>query len=219
MSDVTWTPTTIPLRALTPWERNPKRISKTHAARLLELWDELGQFQTIAIGPAGEVYDGHQRLSVLKAAHGGKYEVTALQASRALTEKERERVTIAAHVGTTGQFDWDALSGWDAGDLRAWGFDQDLLSEWRNGMAALIEMTQVDVIGEDVDGDSTRETNNMSLIGKGENVGFHFGDIMVTLPREVYNRMWLIVDDPALPDRRAGVMRVLEAGLADIGID
>ena len=32
MSDVTWTPTTIPLRALTPWERNPKRISKTHAA-------------------------------------------------------------------------------------------------------------------------------------------------------------------------------------------
>ena len=140
MSDVTWTPTTIPLRALTPWERNPKRISKTHAARLLELWDELGQFQTIAIGPAGEVYDGHQRLSVLLAAHGGKYEVQALQASRALTEKERERVTIAAHVGTVGQFNWEDLSGWDAGDLQSWGFDTETLAGWNLDAMNLREM-------------------------------------------------------------------------------
>lgn len=140
MSDVTWTPTTIPLRALTPWERNPKRISKTHAARLLELWDELGQFQTIAIGPAGEVYDGHQRLSVLKAAHGGKYEVTALQSSRALSEKEREKLTIAAHVGTTGQFNWEDLSGWDAGDLQSWGFDTETLTNWQTDIGALRTM-------------------------------------------------------------------------------
>jgi len=140
MSDVTWTPTTIPLRALTPWERNPKRISKTHAARLLDLWQRLGQFQTIAIGPAGEVYDGHQRLSVLKAAHGGKYEVQALQSSRALTEKEREELTVAAHVGTTGQFDWDALSGWDVGDLQSWGFDTETLANWQTDIGALRTM-------------------------------------------------------------------------------
>lgn len=142
MSDITWTPTTIPLRALTPWERNPKRISKTHAARLLELWDELGQFQTIAIGPAGEVYDGHQRLSVLKAAHGGKYEVTALQSSRALSEKEREKLTVAAHVGTTGQFNWEDLSGWDAGDLQRWGFDGELLAGWQTDIGALRTMIE-----------------------------------------------------------------------------
>jgi len=148
MSDVTWTPTTIPLRALTPWERNPKRISKTHAARLLELWERLGQFQTIAIGPAGEVYDGHQRLSVLKAAHGGKYEVQALQSSRALTEKEREELTVAAHVGTVGQFSWDALSGWDAGDLQAWGFDGELLAGWQTDIGALRTMLAVeDMLG------------------------------------------------------------------------
>ena len=66
---------TIALSKLKPWERNPKRISKAHAARLLDLWERLGQFQTIAIGPGGEVYDGHQRLSVLKAKHGGGYVV------------------------------------------------------------------------------------------------------------------------------------------------
>jgi len=140
MSDVTWTPTTIPLRSLTPWERNPKRISKTHAARLLDLWERLGQFQTIAIGPAGEVYDGHQRLSVLKAAHGGKYEVQALQSSRALTEKEREELTVAAHVGTTGQFNWEDLSGWDAGDLQSWGFDTETLTNWQTDIGALRTM-------------------------------------------------------------------------------
>ena len=145
MTETTWTATTIALSKLKPWERNPKRISKAHAARLLELWDELGQFQTIAIGPAGEVYDGHQRLSVLKAAHGGKYEVTALQSSRPLSEKEREKLTVAAHVGTTGQFDWDALSGWDAGDLQQWGFDGELLAGWQTDIGALREMIDSEV--------------------------------------------------------------------------
>jgi len=46
MTETTWTATTIALSKLKPWERNPKRISKTHAARLLDLWERLGQFQT-----------------------------------------------------------------------------------------------------------------------------------------------------------------------------
>ena len=215
MTETTWTPTTIALSKLKPWERNPKRISKAHAARLLDLWERLGQFQTIAIGPGGEVYDGHQRLSVLKAAHGGKYEVTALQSSRALSEHEREELTVAAHVGTVGQFDWDALSGWDAAQLQEWGMDGELLADWRTDIAAISAMLSVDVVGVDVDDEATRSTNNLSLIGKGENVGFQFGDIMVTLPRELYDRMWLYVDNPALPDRRTGVMQILEAGLVE----
>jgi len=148
MTDITWTNDTRKLSDLVPWERNPKRISKTHAARLLELWERLGQFQTIAIGPSGEVYDGHQRLSVLKAAHGGKYEVQALQSSRALTEKEREELTVAAHVGTVGQFDWDALSGWDVGDLQEWGFDTETLTNWQTDIGALRTMLSVeDMLG------------------------------------------------------------------------
>jgi len=167
MTDITWTPTAIALSELSPWERNPKRISKTHAARLLELWDELGQFQTIAIGPAGEVYDGHQRLSVLKAAHGGKYEVTALQSSRALSEKEREKLTVAAHVGTTGQFDWDALSGWDVGDLQSWGFDTETLTNWQTDIGALrtmIETEQESAVNLDPGEDRYKEQYGVIVI-------------------------------------------------------
>ena len=36
MTDITWTPTAIALSELSPWVRNPKRISKAHAARLLD---------------------------------------------------------------------------------------------------------------------------------------------------------------------------------------
>ena len=143
MSDIVWQPVTVQLSALVPWDRNPKTISKAHAKRLLDLWKRLGQFQTIAIGPAGEVYDGHQRLSVLKAAHGPRFEVTALQSDRALTEKEREELTVAAHVGTTGQFNWDELSGWDTSELQTWGFDAELLVSWQSDIAALRTMIDV----------------------------------------------------------------------------
>ncbi len=140
MNDTTWQPVTVALASLTPWERNPKRISKAHASRLLDLWQRLGQFQTIAIGPAGQVYDGHQRLSVLNAKHGASYEVQALQSSRALTEQEREELTIAAHSGTTGTWDWDALSGWDADNLQQWGFDGETLQNWQADIGALRTM-------------------------------------------------------------------------------
>lgn len=151
MTETTWTATTIALSKLKPWERNPKRISKAHAARLLDLWERLGQFQTIAIGPAGEVYDGHQRLSVLKAKHGGSYVVQVLQASRPLTEAEREELTIAAHSGTTGSWDWDALAGWDVDNLTAWGLDEELLKDWNAGATALREMLTAEAAptGED----------------------------------------------------------------------
>lgn len=130
MSDVEWKHVNVALRELTPWERNPRRISKKNAERLLDLWRRIGQFQTIAIGPNGEVYDGHQRLSVLKAAFGENYVVQALQSSRPLTEKEREELTAVAHAGAVGQFDWDALKGWSVEELEGWGFDHATLIEW-----------------------------------------------------------------------------------------
>ena len=137
-----WQPVTVPLSSLTPWERNPKRISKAHARRLLDLWGRLGQFQTIAIGPGGEVYDGHQRLSVLKTAYGADYEVKALQSDRPLTEDERAELTISAHSGTVGTWDWDALSGWDAGQLQGWGFDGEAQQGLKADLAAINAMME-----------------------------------------------------------------------------
>ena len=142
MSDLTWTADSATLGELVPWERNPKAISKRNAERLLDYWQRIGQFQTIAIGPAGEVYDGHQRLSVLKAAFGPSYRIDVRRASRALTEAEREELVIAAHAGTVGSWDWDALASWDTGELKAWGLDEATLHEWNDDAANLALMLE-----------------------------------------------------------------------------
>ena len=113
MSELVWTPVRVRIGDLRPWERNPRRIRPAHAKRLLQSWQEFGQAQTIAIGPNGEVYDGHQRLSALLSAYGPDYEVVALQSSRPLTESERERLTLLLHAGTVGEWDWEALADWD----------------------------------------------------------------------------------------------------------
>jgi len=74
---------------------------------------------------------------VLMSAYGRDYEVMALQASRALSEKEREELVVAAHVGTVGQFDWEQLSNWDAPELIAWGMDDTALKDWKHDVSAL----------------------------------------------------------------------------------
>ena len=137
MTDIIWSNITVTLGQLQPWERNPKSISKAHAKRLLASWDKFGQFQTVAIGPGGEVYDGHQRLSVLRAAFGDGYSVAARQSSRELTDSERRELVIAAHVGTTGQFNWDELANWDAAELQEWGLDGEQMQDWKTGIMAL----------------------------------------------------------------------------------
>lgn len=128
------------LGSLVPWENNPKRISKAAAKRLLDSWEEYGQVQTVAIGPQGEVYDGHQRLSALMAVHGPGYEVDARRASRALTEDERKKLVVLLHAGAVGEWDWDILSAWDENELQGWGLGGEALAAWDNDAANLREM-------------------------------------------------------------------------------
>lgn len=115
------------LRDLQPWPRNPRRISDQQKARLLESFDAFGQVDVLAIGPAVNglhpVYNGHQRLSTLVEKHGLDFEVDARISSRALTEKERERLTIYLHRGATGEFDIELLTefAFDPSELDSWG--------------------------------------------------------------------------------------------------
>jgi len=135
---IVWRNITAPLSRVRPWEHNPKQISKDRADRLLKLWDDLGQFQTIAIGPDFELYDGHQRYSVLQAAGRLEEAVDMRQSSRALTTKERKRLIVESHATATGSFDWDMLANeFDASDLEAWGLGKTIAREWSSDIANL----------------------------------------------------------------------------------
>jgi hypothetical protein len=129
---ITWTNTTVKLGALKPWQRNPRRINAKEADRLAQSFDEFGQVEAVAIGPDNEVYNGHQRLTVLLKKHGPNYEIEARQSSHALTEKQREKLTVYLHRGAAGEWDIDALSGWDAGELVEWGFDAEEVAGWNS---------------------------------------------------------------------------------------
>lgn len=137
---LTWRNTTAALGALKPWAHNPRYSTKAQAKRLLASWKDLGQFQTIAIGPGGEVYDGHQRLSALLTVYGPEYTVDCRQSSRALTDAERQKLVITAHVGAVGSWDWDKLAAWDTAQVGEWGMDAEALKAWNSDAAQLSQM-------------------------------------------------------------------------------
>ena len=110
MVNMKWIPVKRKLSELEPWTRNPRQINEVQAKRLKESFEEFGQVETIAIGPDNEIYNGHQRLNVLMAENGGDYEIECRQSEKALSEKQREKLTIFLHKGAAGEFDWDILA-------------------------------------------------------------------------------------------------------------
>jgi len=122
---ITWANEKRKLSELVPWERNPRQITDKQAKRLEESFEQFGQVEIIAIGPENQIYNGHQRLKVLSQKYGSNYEVDVRVASRALTEKEREKLTIFLHKGAAGDWDFDVLANeFELDDLLNWGFDK-----------------------------------------------------------------------------------------------
>jgi hypothetical protein len=119
-----WTNEKRKLSDLKPWGRNPRQIKDKQAKLLAESFSDFGQVETIAISANGDIYNGHQRLSVLAGKYGMDYEVDVRVSSRDLTEKERERLTVYLHRGATGEWDFDELANWDMSDLLTWGFEE-----------------------------------------------------------------------------------------------
>jgi hypothetical protein len=144
MAALTWTNITVSLGELKPWQHNPRMSTKAQAKRILRSFERFGQVQPVAVGPEFEVYDGHQRLSALLTLHGKDYCIDARQSSRALTDAERRELVVSLHAGAVGGWDWDALSGWQAEELQAWGMDAELLKAWNNDANNLKEM----ILGE-----------------------------------------------------------------------
>lgn len=132
-----WSNVSVKINQLKPWDINPRTSTKAQAKRLINSWQEFGQVETIAIGPDNEVYDGHQRLSALRAVYGDNYELQARKSERVLTEEERKRLVLLLHTGAVGEWDWDILSGWSPDTLTGAGFDIDLLKEWKRDISAL----------------------------------------------------------------------------------
>lgn len=134
---ITWTNEKRRLSDLIPWKRNPRQIKRDQAKRLQQSLAEFGQVEPVCIGPGNELYNGHQRLKSW-AAEFGDIEIDVRVSSRALSEKEREKLTVILHAGAVGNWDWDGIAnGFEFSDLQDWGFDADLLKDWKANVGAL----------------------------------------------------------------------------------
>jgi hypothetical protein len=125
MNKLTWYNETRRLGDLIPWPRNPRKINDSNSSRLLESLEQFDQVETIAVGPDGEVYNGHQRLKVWGSKFGPDLQVAVRVASRPLDEKEREKLTVYLHKGATGDWDFELLANFDMNELLEWGFDAE----------------------------------------------------------------------------------------------
>ena len=128
MKKIQWQNDKRKLGDLVPWPRNPRQIRKDEAKRLSDSLQKFDQVETIAISPDNDIYNGHQRLNVWIEEYGPDFEVDVRISSRALTEKEREKLTVYLHKGAAGEWNFDILANeFEVEDLIDWGFSENEL--------------------------------------------------------------------------------------------
>lgn len=124
---IVWHQETRKITQLKPYERNPRRISKTSYQKLLKSLKELGYSNRIKINKDNTIVGGHQRLRALKEL--GFKEVEVLVPNRQLTIEEFKQDLITDNL-LFGEFDMDMISSdFDVADLIEWGMPPEWIAE------------------------------------------------------------------------------------------
>jgi DNA modification methylase len=144
MAKPKWTPIKLRLGQIKAWQDNPRMSTKAQAQRIIASEKKFGQPVPFLVMPeVGGQYpliDGHQRLSAWFTVYGADHVMDAMVADRELTDEEHREMVITLHTGATGSWNWESLSGWNAGELQAWGMDKDALKGWNNDANNLKEL-------------------------------------------------------------------------------
>lgn len=125
MSDLTWINATRKLSDLVPWEHNPKRMSKKQADGLRLSIEKFGFAVPFLISPDGDIYDGHQRQTLMGAIkdYGPNALVDVRVSSRPLTDDERRELVVRLKQNQAG-WDFDMLPNlYEREELLEWGFE------------------------------------------------------------------------------------------------
>jgi DNA modification methylase len=122
---IDWLTKKVKIIELTPYEKNPRRITKDAFEKLKKSIQEDGYHGRILATKDFKVIGGHQRIKALKEL--GFSEVEVLIPSRELTEEEYRRILIRDNL-QAGEWDFEELANsFDAQELLDWGFPENLL--------------------------------------------------------------------------------------------
>lgn len=121
-----WTEQTFKLADLTPYEKNPRRITPAQLAKLKASIEQDGFHQRMLVTPDGRLIGGHQQLKVLTEL--GYTEVQALVPNRELTEEEYKRLNVRDNL-VAGEWDFEALlEDFEVEELLDFGFSETQIS-------------------------------------------------------------------------------------------
>lgn len=123
---IIWTNDTRKLSDLVPWEHNPKRMSKKQADGLRLSIERFGFAVPFLVSPDGDIYDGHQRQTLMNAIreYGPSATVDVRVSSRPLTDDERRELVVRLKQNQAG-WDFDMLPNlYEREELIEWGFEE-----------------------------------------------------------------------------------------------
>lgn len=133
------------LSELIPWDVNPRHLTDKQAKDLKESLLQFGLAQPFLISPGNDIYDGHQRQSLMDIMNefGQDSNIACRMSSRMLTEDERRELVVRLHENT-GEWDYAGLAVlYTMEELTEWGLPawrlpvpdaNDADEEWAGGM-------------------------------------------------------------------------------------
>lgn len=123
-NDITiqWTEKTLHLSELSPYEKNPRKITEVQFAKLKASLITLGQFRPLLVTHELKLAGGHQRLKAMKELGWTTCRVSV--PDRPITGEEYRRLLLQDNH-ENGTWDMDALANdWDFGELQAIGIHE-----------------------------------------------------------------------------------------------
>lgn len=105
--DIKWTERIVSISELTPYEKNPRKITDDQIQTLTESIQKFGQFRPLLVTHDLRLAGGHQRLKVFKKLGWDKVRVSV--PDRVLTDAEFKEIVIRDNV-ENGVWDQEVLA-------------------------------------------------------------------------------------------------------------
>ena len=204
------------VESLKDYERNARSHSAEQVDQIANSITKFGFTAPVLIGKDGGILAGHGR--VMAARKLEMAEVPCVRLAH-LSEAERRAYIIADNkIAQNAGWDYKMLEN----ELRSLGSDIDLTGLGFTDDELDVYLGDFEVIepvipAQDEDGPIVpmgRFQNNLSIIGKGKNVGFRFGDHMVVISRELYDEVsnWIT---GRTGDKRDAIEQMLSRGIGN----
>jgi DNA modification methylase len=127
MNKIIWHTEVRQVSSLQSWRENPRKLSKSAFAKLVERIQERGFHSVLVIDTNNTVLSGNQRKTALE--HLNIKEITVLVPNRDLTEDERKKIALESNLND-GEWNYEMLKSFNIDLVLDIGFDMSELSKF-----------------------------------------------------------------------------------------